>query len=296
MAKIVGVVVVIIGLLISKISLAQDTLPRFTATTTGNNKIIISWTNNYTTVSQISIQRSYDSTKNFQTLLTVPDPRVKQNGFVDAKAPTPFMFYRLFIVLEGGSYVFSKSKKAFWDTTKTATANQPNNTQPANGNKRVVVSDKIDREEADEIKEKLKEEAKAEPEKFVHVKKGDSIIAVISEKQLKRFRDSIVYKTKDTLLFSSVDTITIKEAYKPSRFIFTDKDGNITVALPDTRTRKYSLKFFEDDYTPLFDIKLVKDSPLTLDKVNFLHAGWFRFELFEDGRLKEKHRIYIPKD
>jgi len=33
-----------------------------------------------------------------------------------------------------------------------------------------------------------------------------------------------------------------------------------------------------------------------LDKANFLHAGWFRFELYENGQLKEKHRFYIPKD
>ena len=296
MAQTVRILITLFALFSSKLNWAQDTLPRFTVTTPGNNKIIISWTNNYNSVSQISIQRSYDSTKNFQTLLTVPDPRVKQNGFVDAKAPTPFMFYRLFIVLEGGSYVFSKSKRAVWDTSRTATSTQPANNQPANGNKRVLVSDKIDRADADEIKEKLKEEARAEPEKYVHVKKGDAIIAVISEKQLRRFRDSIVYRTKDTLVFSSIDTIVIKEAYKPSRYIYTDRDGNVTVALPETNTRKFAIKFYEDDNTPLFEIKLVKDSPLTLDKVNFLHSGWFRFELYEDGRLKEKHRVYIPKD
>ena len=37
---------------------AQDTLPRFTATTRGTGKVIISWSNPYPVVSQISIQRS----------------------------------------------------------------------------------------------------------------------------------------------------------------------------------------------------------------------------------------------
>src|SRR5688572_32183972 len=70
------------------VSFAQDTLPGFSALTRGNDKVIISWTNNYPVTTQISIQRSKDSTKNFKTILTVPDPKVLQNGFVDSKADT----------------------------------------------------------------------------------------------------------------------------------------------------------------------------------------------------------------
>ena len=91
------------------LSFAQDTLPGFSALTRGNDKVIISWTNKYPATTQISIQRSKDSTKNFKTILTVPDPKVLQNGFVDAKADTAFMFYRLFIVLDSGKYLHTKS-------------------------------------------------------------------------------------------------------------------------------------------------------------------------------------------
>ena len=35
-------------------------------------KILVSWRNNLVGVTQISIQRSFDSLKNFTTLLTVP--------------------------------------------------------------------------------------------------------------------------------------------------------------------------------------------------------------------------------
>ena len=111
MKRLLVVVVLLISLFIP--AFAQDTLPNFTVTTRGTNKIFISWTNTYDSVSQISIQRSTDSTKNFKTILTVPDPKVLQNGFVDAKAQTPFMFYRLFIVMQGGKYLFSKSERPF---------------------------------------------------------------------------------------------------------------------------------------------------------------------------------------
>ncbi len=33
-----------------------------------------------------------------------------------------------------------------------------------------------------------------------------------------------------------------------------------------------------------------------MEKVNFVHAGIFNFEIYEDGVLIEKHKIYIAKD
>ncbi|HSC36537.1 MAG TPA: hypothetical protein VLD19_01650, partial [Chitinophagaceae bacterium] len=82
-------------------TVAQDTLPKFTLVNKGNGRIIISWTSPYkSSVHQLSIQRSFDSTRNFKTILTLPDPTVPQNGYVDTKAPTEHMFYRLFILLD----------------------------------------------------------------------------------------------------------------------------------------------------------------------------------------------------
>src|SRR5580704_18456410 len=97
-------VILVLSLLFSAILRAQDTLPRFSATARGTGKILISWHNNYPVVTQISIQRSTDSLRNFTTLLTVPDPTLPENGAVDNKAPYPNFFYRLFIVFDHGQY------------------------------------------------------------------------------------------------------------------------------------------------------------------------------------------------
>lgn len=287
--------------LFSGSSLAQDTLPKFTVATRGTNKIFISWTNTFEAVSQISIQRSSDSTKNFKTILTVPDPRVRQNGFVDSKSQTPFQFYRLFIVMEGGKYLFSKSSRPFWDTARVAqkTALPVN----GNGNKRVVFSEAIPPGQTEQLKESLKKDASEPvivPRTYI-LKKGENILGNISEPDFKNFYDSVVRNTKDTLVFKTVDTILIKAfvpkvIYKPSQYVYTERDGNITISLADAGKKQYSIKFFEENETEIFEIKHVKDSYVTLDKANFLHAGWFLFELYEDGKLKEKHRFYIPKD
>jgi hypothetical protein len=302
---------VVISIILSSLSksYAQDTLPRFTALTRGNDKVIISWTNTFPVTTQISIQRSKDSTKNFKTILTVPDPKVLQNGFVDSKADTAFMFYRLFIVQDSGKYIFTKSKRPIPDTARQVMAEpvaENNETK-----QRVVVAENVTPQEAALIKETIravKEAPKEEkvapipvPEKFIIVKRRDSIISQVNEKHFKRFRDSVVHKTKDTIAFASVDTILIKPyippvVYKPSKFVYTEKDGNIAIVLPEAGMKKYAVKFFDEEENPLFEIKEVKESAVTLDKANFLRAGWFRFELYEDGKLKEKHKFFIPKD
>jgi len=288
---------------------AQDTLPLFTATTRGNNKILISWTNKYPVVSQINIQRSHDSLRNFQTILSVPDPRIPQNGFVDSKAPTSFMFYRLFIVLDSGKYLFTKSRRAFWDTARVTRQNSERNA--FQNNKRILVSDILSQKETDKIRDKLSNgnisdpkppgDVQQLPEKVLTVKRTDSIVLQFPESYFRKFRDSIVNTTKDTLVFKTADTILIKPfipkvVYKPSQFVFTEKEGNVMIAIPEALQKHYSIKFYEEDNTALFEIRKVKEPMLTLDKANFLHAGWFRFELFEEGKLKERHRFYIPKE
>lgn len=284
----------------SGLIIAQDTLPKFTVVTRGGNKVFVSWTNTFENVSQISIQRSTDSTKNFKTILNVPDPKVRQNGFVDTKAQTPYLFYRLFIVLEGGQYQFSKSSRPSWDTAKLA--KQTSETANGNGTKRVVFSDAIPAKETEQLKETLKKpvEEVVAPRLYI-LKKGDKVLGNISEPDFKNFYDSIVRNTKDTLVFKTVDTILVKSfvpkvIYKPSQYVYTERDGNIAISLADASRKQYSIKFFEENESELFEIKHVKNTYLTLDKANFLHAGWFWFELYEEGKLKEKHKFYIPKD
>ena len=280
---------------LSQEPVAQKPLPEFSVTTRGGGKIIIGWQNAYPVVSQISIQRSFDSLRNYKTILTVPDPKVAQNGFVDTKAPTDFQFYRLFIVLDSGRYIFTKPKRALFDTSTIAEKPLPK----ANGNPRIIVQQPLNVNEKN-VAPPGDKTVKVEPERIFFIKKGDSVIAYLVERNIKKFRDSIIQKTKDTLVFRTADTLLIKpfiprEVFKPSQYVFTAKDGNVTIALPEVGVKKYSIIFFEGT-TRLFELKQVKQSPLALDKSNFLHAGWFRFELYENGELKEKHRFYVPKD
>ncbi|HSB92164.1 MAG TPA: hypothetical protein VLC28_03565 [Flavitalea sp.] len=280
----------------------QDSLPNFTVVSKGNGRAIISWVNALPNVKQISIQRSNDSTHNFKSIMTVADPELPQNGFADTKA-TGVVFYRLFILRDSGVYVFSRSKRPQADNGQSTTASAL-----SADSKQVQIAATADAR-VNEINAKTNAEttnpsgspAAAKPERMVYIMRNDSLISKVGDRSLKRFRDSIVTRTKDTMVFKTADTIVIKsfvpkEVYKASKYVYTEKDGNVAVALPEVGVKEYQIKFYEDNNDPLFEIQQVKEKYLLLEKANFLHAGWFRFELFEDGKLKEKQKFYIPKD
>ena len=222
---------------------AQDTLPKFSVKNVGNNRIIVSWKNNYQVVKQISIQRSADSLKNYKTILTVPDPKNKENGYVDTKAPSDNMYYRLFIMLDGAMYLFSNSKRPIVDSLQVAEAER----------KKLLDPFSVDLNK---------------PEKDI---------------------DS-------TLKASGMDSKNRPNIFVPSMYVYTARDGNIHLNLPDVVSKKYLVKFYDDSDNFLFEIKNLKEQSLIVDKTNFYHAGWFKFELFVDDKLKEKHKFYIEKE
>jgi hypothetical protein len=293
------------------IASAQDTLPAFTLVNKGSSRIIISWNNPYgKSIHQLSIQRSADSSKNFRSILTLPDPTVPQNGYVDTKPLNDRQFYRLYILLDSGKYVFSKAKRPVTDTVRvkepqkeSKPATLPVNEAPKADSDKTNITEEAKPKES-EKKEIVKPEPvkpKEIPERIIYIKKRDTLIGQMGERSVRRFRDSVSVRTKDTLSYNTADTIVIKpfvpkEVYKPSKYVFTEKDGNVKIALPMAAEKKYTIKFFDELNTPVMEVKQIKDSVLTLDKSNFIHAGWFRFELFEDGVLKEKHKLFIPKD
>lgn len=234
---------------------SQDTLPKFSLKNVGKNRIVISWVNNFQNIRQISIQRSFDSLKGYKTILTVADPTTPQNGYVDAKAPNDHMFYRLYIMLEGGMYLFSNAKKPLIDTL---IAQKP-------GVMPVV----------------------------------DSLLKIDS---ITRVNPVVIrldsFQTGDSATMPNPVTIKNKPtAFVPSLHVYTHKDGYVKINLPDEeKAKKYSIKFFEEDETFLFELKDIKEKSFKIDKANFYHAGWFRFELYEDGKLLEKHKFYLEKD
>ncbi|RYY94691.1 MAG: hypothetical protein EOO11_17365 [Chitinophagaceae bacterium] len=229
---------------------AQDTLPRFSVRNAGNNRFVVSWVNPFPNMAQISIQRSFDSLGTYKTILSVADPKSVQNGFTDRTAPNDHMFYRLFYVLDGGLFYFTRPKRP--DTS------------------RIVVP----------------------------VLPRPSIPTVLNTVPAK-YRDSIFVRNRDTFVVINRDTIAVKPKapivpkWVPSRFVFTNGDGYVTIRLPDADKENYTIRIFEDSTRVLFELKGVKEKSLTLDKGNFYHAGWYFFELYNDEKLVERNKFFL---
>ena len=219
---------------------AQDTLPRFSVKNVGNNRIIVSWNNNFEEVRQISIQRSFDSLINYKSILSVADPMLPQNGYMDTKAPNDKMFYRLYILLDRGVFLFSDPKRPVFDTARISELS-----------KKLDVSGKLDKYP------------------------GPDSVAVPG---------------------ININNKTRPEVFVPSIHVYTQKDGYVRINLPEDEDKKYSVKFFEDDGTFLFELKDVKERTFKIDKSSFYHSGWFRFELYEKNKIIEKHKFFLEKE
>lgn len=263
---------------------SQDTLPKFTLVERGD-RVTISWTNPYLRMVQLNVQRSYDSLKNFSTVYSATSPELPQNGYTDPRPASNRTFYRIFYVLEGGSYFFTRSKRANGTTPVAVTT-------PANS--RDVAS-------ARDLTHGAFNNVVAGDKRIVSIKIRDSISRRLSVNAFRSFRDSILRLTKDTIYsindsLIGVSPYVVVEAYRTSAYIYITKDGYINISVPQVNEKKYNVKFFEENGTALFEIQVVKESPLILDKANFIHSGWFLFELYEDNKLKEKNRLFVPKE
>lgn len=101
---------------------------------------------------------------------------------------------------------------------------------------------------------------------------------------------------RETPVVKKNDVVIKKPDFVPSFYVYTNKDGYVFINLPDAEKQKYHIKFYEEDESFLFELKNIRQAGLTLDKANFLHAGWFHFELYNDEKLIEKHKFYLSKE
>ncbi|HRN55011.1 MAG TPA: hypothetical protein PLL71_01090 [Agriterribacter sp.] len=256
---------------------AQDTLPAFTVTNR-NGKVILSWINDFPVIKQLSIQRSSDSLKGFKTILTLPDPSSVTNGFLDNNAPDTSSYYKLYILLDDGKYIFSKSQKpqtylppvakkenirqapeeGIANAGNTAAYTKAGGSNEANGNSMAA--------------------SQGSPERSYQVQ----VATAASGKN-----------RSDGLKPHTVNAVK-PETFTPSGFVFTNADGDVTIVLPPGKLSGFTIKFYEQSGNMLFRINTIKEHIFTVDKSNFLHAGWFGFELFEEGVLKEKSKVRVP--
>lgn len=267
----------------------------FKAEDFGNNRIRIAWKNTVGDYCvQLMVQRSYDSLRNFKTVFATESPQLPENGVIDNLPYNARWYYRIFFVLADNSYYFTASQRP---SPKTVPAvKEETAEQPADETADILQpGDKIE-------KEINKPVVPSEPPRYITIHLKDTATTKLIYPEYKKFRDSLMRKTKDTLFTVAEDEYEIHyfdpwSVFVPSKYVLNNNDGFIQIKLPDASSKNYKIVFYENDgKTKLFTIGRITDTLLILDKTNFMHSGWFKFELFEDDKLKEKNKILLQKD
>ena len=205
------------------------------------------------------------------------------NGFSDKIVPGLKVYYRIFYVMRGGTYYFTNSLRPNASITGPVTYDSRR--------------DKLNDVLLDELNNTKKDSISNGP---IFLKTKDGILTLMPV-DFKAYRDSILTKTNDSLLQIAADTVELQPYSPPyiqrtSQYIFTDRDGFIVVKLPDAANKKYEVVFLEEDDTPVLELRGIKESQVTIDKTNFYHGGWYKFELRENGHVKERNKIFLPTD
>ena len=252
--------------------LGQATLPDFTLKNT-NGKVSIFWLNDYKKpVKGISVQRSYDSIKNFFSIASILNPQNSVNGFTDSMPPYNKMYYRLFIGFDTGVYLLTPSKRPEVNTVIDYT--------------RLI----------QEINALYEKNIKLQEEK---VRLQKELAAALAEKNknkapAKTAKKNPVTKKPDPTEVSE-DIISQVITY-PSKRIFTDKDNNVVTKIFNVKANKYVIRFLTEDYKLLFEIKNPPEDYFILEKVNFTRSGWYQFEIYKNEYLLEENKFYIANE
>lgn len=214
------------------------------------------------------IQRSYDSLKNYSTIGTVLNPQSIENGYPDINPPYNKMFYRLAITFEGGTYEIGT---------------------PSRPAKEIFEPAAIDITAIPKTKKEINEDniPLNESQQKITTK---PIITTADKKNTGIIIDTLSISNKPVLPKKIIETIY------PSNRIFTSKQNIVVIHLSEYNTKKYAIKFFDENEKLVLDLKKINDEYLYIEKYNFFHSGWFRFEIYENGELFEKNRVYIGKD
>jgi len=265
--------------------MGQEALPSFSATIR-SGRTLISWTNPYEKVVQVSVQRSADSLFGFRTIVTMPDPSLAANGFMDVTAPDNRQFYRLYVQLPYGRFFQTAVKRPSLSPETPSvppvipnpsgampakpvddrTVRQPSVTPPA------AIPLPEDASDYEQIIRKTKMVA-VRKLPWRHLEPGDPMATALRQ----------------------LTVVLPANLFTPSPFLFTNREGNVVVAMPQRNGGRFSVHFFLPEGTPLFQFDIQREPILILDKVNFQRSGWFDFEIRQDGQVKERNRIFIPK-
>jgi|GEM_PF-321896 hypothetical protein len=250
-----------------------------------NGRPVLSWYCQYDGVKSIAVQRSSDSVVNYNTIAYINKPPKGALSYTDERPQPGANFYKLFIVFDSDVTWWSSRNKAVLDSATFLQTIAVLNAVPAN-----VVPGKTGTTNTNP----------ANPGNITKAPAGTTTSGTTTVTTTP----TATTPPAGTLKVPSANTGTpgasepVKETglnYTPSTYVFTNPfTGHVNIQLPLSATpRQFGIKFYDQTKRLVLDIENINESKVVLDKRNFRSKGYYSFELFESGTLKEKGFITI---
>ena len=85
------------------------------------------------------------------------------------------------------------------------------------------------------------------------------------------------------------EVVVSEFVYEPSAHVFSNTfTGHINIKLPDAKSKRYGLKFYNADKKKVLQIDRISNTDVILDKRNINYKGIISFSLEESGVEIEK--------
>jgi hypothetical protein len=259
-----------------------------------NNKLIVRWINLNKKIIQINVQRSTDTLTGFKTIYALDEPALLRHEFIDTKAIDDNQFYRLYILEEGGTYLFTVSKKPIAisqtilkpivdDIVKNVKIASPKPKEQKTVQPIIVKAESIKKANS----ERLPENTVGSP---IEIKKTTTNLIAYNGTRIMKFASAVQIPQVSKRLIP-----VHQDSSYPHIYVYVNPQGYVEVIHPVLKNKKVNINFYKEDGTNLFSLSDVKESQLILDKTNFLQSGWFFFELYENGKFMVRQKFYLPK-
>lgn len=274
-------------LLVSIAAFAQPMLPDLTCVTQ-NGVNVITWNCQYDGIKSIAIQRSSDSSFNFITIGYVRQTQKGVQFYLDGHPQPGDNWYRLKIIFGSDLSWTSNRIKVRVDSSQI----KQGSVLPSNDSLQILASKlQVKKVVVDTVNGKVNSKSvitstvKSTPVNAGGTSAADSGKFVATP--AKPVLPTISLEIPD---IESVNAYT----YIKSQYVFTNPfTGHVSIEIPDAKTNKYTLDFFNSKDEKVIEIPRIEESVIILDKRNFQKVGVYRFELYKAKQKLETGYITI---
>jgi hypothetical protein len=212
----------------------------------------------------------------------MPDPTIPENGTVINRPGAGQLYYRLYLLYPRGRFLFTPIKLAAsvpQPSLQSVSLNKPSTETP--------------------IPSPVQKPTLYVPGSSANVA-VPPIEHLIKPDSVARIRPNInpipnLKPGSGIVINRQKDLPTEPILFTPSLTVFTHRDGYVFIQLPATlNSSNVQIRFFTEEGQAIFELTNPPLRSFRIDKTNFYRSGWYRFEIWQKGKMIESNRFYLP--